>query len=173
MSRARTGPFLLGCCLLATLGCQNPLGGAGPAGQPRDDLRDDIVSIVQFWQQFPWIRHDERILGFFVTIYFVSAETEKGVFVREPILIWLYDTALDERGRRRRGELLQTWTFDRRQADGFRVRKRAIGGDHYGFIVRWDESLDLAGKQVEIQFGYQRGSDQRLVLGTPRRFQVR
>lgn len=137
----------------------------------RVKTRDDIVQIVQFWNQPYWLQTSERVRGFRVTVYFVSGETEKGAFVPGNIMVWAYELVPTARGGYER-KLAHGWEFTEAEALAMRVNKRAIGGYFYGFILQWPVELALEGKQVEIQFGYERVSDKQLVLSSPRRFRV-
>jgi len=87
---------MMGCALAAValcLGCQAPpKNGSGYEGLTRGDAatvsptalidasaipaRDDIVAIYQFWPNVPWLLESDRVVGFRVTTYFVSGETE-------------------------------------------------------------------------------------------------
>ena len=133
--------------------------------------RDDIVQIVQFWNQPYWLQSSERVNGFKVTVYFVSGETEKGAFVPGKILVWVYEVTPGERGGYEK-KLVHGWEFTQAEAMAMRVNKLAIGGYFYGFPLQWPRELSLEGKQVEIQFGYERLADGQVVLSSPRRFRV-
>ena len=133
--------------------------------------RDDIVQIVQFWNQPYWLQTSERVSGFKVTVYFVSGETEKGAFVPGTILVWVYELTPTGRGGYER-KLVHGWEFNQAEALAMRVNKLAVGGYFYGFPLQWPRELSLEGKQVEIQFGYERVADKQLVLSSPRRFRV-
>ena len=133
--------------------------------------RDDIVQIVQFWNQPYWLQTSERVSGFKVTVYFVSGETEKGAFVPGTILVWVYELTPTGRGGYER-KLVHGWEFNQAEALAMRVNKLAVGGYLYGFPLQWPRELSLEGKQVEIQFGYERVADKQLVLSSPRRFRV-
>ena len=131
---------------------------------------DDIVNIVQFWPQPPWLQQGDRIVGFKVTTYFVSGQTEKGAFVPGTIFAWVYELVPDGAGGRER-KLAYVWELDEAEALGFRVNKRSVMGYHYGFVLRWPEDITLEGKLIEIQFGYER-LDKGVVLGSSQRFRV-
>lgn len=139
---------------------------------PKIETRDDIVQIVQYWPQMPWLQEGSRIVGFRVTVYFVSGETEKGAFVPGNIFVWLYEFVPTADGRRNR-KLAHVWEFNEAEAMGYRVTKRAIGGYYYGFPLRWPKDLSLEGKRVEVQFGYERKKDKSVLLGPPRQYRVR
>lgn len=151
-------------------------GDAEPGGQSRIDsskvkTRDDIVQIVQFWNQPYWLQDSERVGGFKVTVYFVSGETEKGAFVPGNILVKVYELVPAARGRHER-KLVYGWEFSEAEAIAMRVNRRAVGGYYYGFPLQWPREVSLEGKQVEIQFGYERVADKQVVLSSPRRFRV-
>jgi hypothetical protein len=160
------------CAGCATPGKRDPTGGE----QARIDssnvkTRDDIVQIVQFWNQPYWLQDSERVSGFKVTVYFVSGETEKGAFVPGNILVWAYELTPNARGGHER-KLVHGWEFTEAEAMAMRVNKVAVGGYFYGFPLQWPRELSLEGKQVEIQFGYERVADKQVVLSSPRRFRV-
>jgi hypothetical protein len=131
---------------------------------------DDVVNIAQFWPQTPWLQVGDRIVGFKVTVYFVSGQAEKGVFVPGNIFVWLYELTPTERGTRER-KLVHVWQFNESEALGFRVNKHGVMGYYYGFPLRWPTELALEGKLIEIQFGYER-TDEQVVLSSARRFRV-
>ncbi len=150
--------------------------GTGPGDQNRIDstkieTRDDIVQIVQFWPQNPWLQNSERVSGFKVTVYFVSGETEKGAFVPGETMVWVYELVPTARRRYER-KLVHVWEFNQAEATALRVNKLAVGGYYYGFPLQWPREISLEGKQIEIQFGYERVSDKQVVLSSPRRFRV-
>lgn len=185
----RSGTSLLAgwiAALLAaglTCGCESPAAGAGRllGGPPRRSAsgeidaervptRDDIVAIRQFWSQYPWLRRGDRIVGFQAAVHFLSGQTSKGAFVPGRIFVWLYEVppgATDDNQR----QLLYMWELDEQQAMGYRVRRESVLGYFYGFVLAWDDSVQVAGRLVEIVFGYERG-DGRLILGAPQRFRV-
>jgi hypothetical protein len=134
------------------------------------ETRDDIFQIIQYWAQMPWLHAGDRIVGFKVTVYFVSGATEKGAFVPGTIFVWVYDLAPTADGRRER-KLVHMWEFDEAEAVGFRVTKRAAGGYYYGFPLTRPRELALEGNLLEIQFGYER-TDERLILSEPRQFRL-
>lgn len=150
-------------------------GTAKPADENAIDptaieTRDDIVRIVQFWPQAPWLFDNDRVIGFKATIYFVAGETMKGAFVPRSILVWVYEAAPGSRRKDDR-KLVYMWEFDPAEAMGYRVNRRSLMGYHYGFPLRWPEVLDLEDKLIEFQFGYER-ANKRVVLSSPKRFRV-
>lgn len=153
----------------------SPLGRAAPArpasGQEIDpttiETRDDVVAIQTMWNLWPWRVDPERnVIGFKVPVYFVSAQTERGAFVSGTIFCWVY---ADERGTdgRRERKLVHMWELNHHEAMGFRVRRKAVGGYYYGFILTWPGTLDLAGRDIEVEFGYER-RDGRLITTSQR-----
>jgi hypothetical protein len=177
---------VMAAALLLAVGCESPSGGTssrrfGPFGDAGDqrqgdidptqiETRDDIVQVIQFWPQWPWLEEANRVVGFRVTVYFVSGQTEKGAFVPGNIFVWLYTLEPTPEGGRER-KLAHLWEFDQRESMGFRVAKRAIGGYFYGFPLAWPKELDLEGKQIEIQFGYER-LNKKVILGSPKIYRV-
>ncbi len=133
--------------------------------------RDDIVEIYQPWPQTPWL-YDEfgRVVGFRVRTYFISGTTQKGAFVPGTIVIKLSEVHRLPGGRYQR-IALHTWEFSERDALGYRIRRLALTGYSYGFVLRWPQELDLAGKTIEIAFYYRRLNGS-VVRGLPRRFRV-
>lgn len=183
--RGAQGLVLAG--VLACLGCETPgrngggydklgSGPGNPAPAPimidpaKVPTRGDIVAIHQYWPNFPWLTQSDRVVGFRVTTYFVSGETEKGAFVPGTIFAWVYTLGRGEDGTRTR-EIAHVWEFDQTAAMSYRVRKEAIGGYFYGFMLAWPANLDLDGKLIEIEFGYER-RDKSVVTSAARRFRV-
>ena len=172
---------------LCVCGCQmQPKRSASPStilGNPSDaprteyvdaasvPTRDDIVAIHHFWPQVPWLRNSSNeVVGFRVPVYFVSGETEKGAFVPGRIFVWVYRIERLASGELER-DPAHIWEFNESEAMGYRVRKLASTGYYYGFMLNWPPNLDLAGHEIEVEFGYER-LDGRLVLGAARRFKV-
>lgn len=134
--------------------------------------RDDVVSIQQFWNPQPWINDAAgQPVGFRVPVYLVSGETEKGAFVPGTIICWMYHVDPDAPAGTTNRQPLYIWELPRSDAMGFRVRKKALMGFPYYFVLKWPETMTLAGETVEVEFGYER-LDKRLVLGAPQRFRV-
>ena len=160
--------------LLVALGCTNGTGRReGPRELDVPEVRtyDDITAIYSFYPKDPWLRdNDGNVVGLRVSVYFQSGETEKGVFVPGKILIWLYSV-----GRDRSGKLVRTfehgWEMSEQEAMNWRVRYKRRLGYQYGFPLHWPPKIELAGKQIEVQFGYER-KDGRVVEGRPQRFRV-
>ena len=137
----------------------------------RIKTRDDIVQIVQFWNQPYWLQDSRRVSGFKVTVYFVSGESEKGAFVPGNIFVWVYELVPTAPGQYEK-KIAHVWEFDEKEAMATRVNKRAVGGYFYGFPLKWPASVSLEGKQIEIQIGYERIGNKQVVLSSPRRFHV-
>lgn len=154
------------------------LGDKGDKRAPKSEIdptkvaeREDIVSINMFWQPWPWLSDSEsKVVGFRVPVYFVSGETSKGAFVPGRILAWVSTVDRGADGKKR-ATPVHTWEFTHEQAMGFRVRKVAITGYYYGFMLAWPDDVDLSGKEVEIEFGYER-SNGTVITSGGRRFRV-
>lgn len=137
----------------------------------RIETRDDIVQIVAYWNQPYWLQDSERVRGFKATVYFVSGESEKGAFVPGNMFVWIYEMVPAGRGRFER-KLVHGRQFSEAEALALRVNKRAAGGYYYGMILQWPRDVYLEGKQVQIQFGYERQSNKQVVLSPSRSFKV-
>ncbi|MFH1747564.1 MAG: hypothetical protein ABIG44_11025 [Planctomycetota bacterium] len=168
---------LVGLALSAFSGCETPPRNSG-AGAAKDSIdpirietRNDISAIYQFYQPNPWLRDaDGQAVGFKVPVYFVSGETELGAFVAGRILVWLYELERQPDGSFER-KFVHGWELDEQEAMGYRVRVRSVMGYHYGFMLSWPPNLGLAGKQIEIVFGYEKNA-RTIITGEPRRFRV-
>lgn len=129
-------------------------------------VKDDIVQIVQFWPQIPFVKKSGIPVGMTVTTYFVSGETDRGAFVPGTIYAWLFikdrDKPLDDEE-----EPAHVWKFDPDEAMNYRIRKLAKPGYGYGLILVWPNELDLEGKQIQIQLAYRRLNG--TVVQAPRR----
>lgn len=131
---------------------------------------DDIVDIVQYWSNVPWLRDLGRTVGFQVPTYFVSAKSQAGAFVPGRITVSMQRLQNSADGQRVR-EPLYRWDLDEDKANPFRVVKKAAGGYYYGFVLTWPEDVRIDGQEIEIQFTYER-ADGRVVKGNPREFKV-
>ncbi|MBW7905803.1 MAG: hypothetical protein LC135_00145 [Phycisphaerae bacterium] len=182
----------LALAVLAAPGCQGPQPGPNPSGGSSGRLlgtgtttggrtseidasrvaaRDDIVSISQFWQPVPWLYDSDRgAVGFKVPVYFVSAQTERGAFVSGAINCHLYTVERGADGQPQR-VLRHSWRLDENEAMKFRVRKVTVMGYPYNFYLTWPDDLKLQGRDIEVQFSYER-KDGRVISGAPRRFKV-
>jgi hypothetical protein len=128
--------------------------GVGCAAPQGPALHDDIVSIYQFFRPDPWLKDEEgRIAGLKGLVYFVAAGLDKGVFVSGTIKASLYARNPRPDGTYERS-LAYEWAFDEKQAEGFRIVKPSIMGQAYGFVLRWQGDLQLAGREVELRFSY-------------------
>lgn len=172
IARTCGGSLLVGCVVwltgCAALGSREPGGAIDPT---RVKTRDDIVAIRHFYQPLPWLTdNDQRVIGFSVPVYFVSGSTEAGAFVPGTIYVWVYELKTLPDGSTERA-FVHGWEFDEEEAMGYRVARYFHLGFCYGFVLRWSNELDLSGKQIEIEFGYQR-QDGPLITGPARRFRV-
>lgn len=132
--------------------------------------RDDIVAVHTFWHPVPWLfDSSNHVVGFRVPVVFVSGQTEKGAFVSGVIVCRLYQRDRDPGGEQRR--LVHEWRFDREAAMNYRYRRRSVPGYQYGFMLNWPPELGLEGREIEIEFAYERG-DGRQITSVGRRFRV-
>jgi hypothetical protein len=163
--------FLLLAALATATGCQSTTPQKQQIDPLRVDEHDDIVAIHNLWNPVPWLKDSVgRVVGFQVPAYLVSGETEKGAFAPGTIIVWIYTIERGADGKIDR-RVAHIWEFDRDKAMGFRVRKRAIAGYYYGFVLKWPAELNLDAREIEIVFGYER-RDGHVVLGTPHRRRV-
>ena len=147
-------------------------GAPQPAAELIDAGRvpsyDDIVGVHCLWPSWPWLRDGAgKAVGFRTPVYFFSGGREKGVFVDGTIRCWLNVLEPRPDGKWQRTPLHE-WRFSKQEAMGFRVRKRVVGGHYYGFLLTWPDQLDLSGKMVEVQFGYDRKDGRTIRGGTVR-----
>jgi hypothetical protein len=175
------GLMLSGTAALAVCaaGCQSGAAGrtGGQDGKNRyleiekEPKRNDIVRLVQFWNPSPWLYDStSRVIGFKVPTYFISSETEKGAFVTGKVFAWMHLVEPNEQGELFR-RTVHMWQIEPDEVFQFASRKKAIGGFFHGFMLTWPTSLDVAGRTIEIEFGYQR-DDAHLVMGSARTFLV-
>lgn len=150
LSVRRFALAMAGAVALLATGCtQGTYSGRGP-------MRDDIVAIRQYTQAYPWIIEDGRVRGLQARIYFLSAETGKGVFVPGAIWAGLHTVERQTGGGLER-ELVYEWTFNRSQATDFRIPEPSILGYSYGLIFLWPPELDLRGEEIQLAYRYVRG----------------
>lgn len=179
MSRQRAIAVGLLAGSLAVCGCQpdgsrNGLFGSRKTSEidpPAVETHDDIVSIHAFMQPLPWLLDsDSRVVGFRSAVYFSSGKTEKGAFVPGNIFVWLY--VLDPiGGGRYERSLVHMWQMNEEQSGGYRVRKISPMGYYYGFILSWPRSVNVDGRTIEIEVGYERLNGS-VVTSPARRFKV-
>jgi hypothetical protein len=137
----------------------------------RVEERDDITAVYTFLPKPPWLRDtDGRVVGLKASAYFLSGKTQRGAFVPGTILVWLYEVKSGPRGRYAR-DYVFGWEMDRQEAMKWRVRYVRKLGYQYGLPLYWPNELDLSGKLIEVEFGYER-LDGRIIVGPPRRFRV-
>lgn len=136
-----------------------------------ETLHDDIVAIHGIQVPDPWLRDpDGRIAGITIRTYFVSAATGKGAFVPGTIRAILHVVERRPGGGYDRLPGY-AWQFPEDEAFPFRIIKPAMGGESYGFILKWPPELDVMGRRIEIRFVYRRG-DGREVVSPARQLQV-
>lgn len=139
-------------------GCQGFTGGT---------VRDDIVAIHQFLPNPPWVRDDDgRASGLRPRVYFISAETGRGVFVPGPFAVDLVERVPTSDGYER--ILRHTWSFSHREALGFRITKSSAMGESYGLVLRWPDELELGGTEIQLLYRYQRGDGRVIERGGSR-----
>lgn len=150
----RAAGMLAAAALLTLAGCAE--GNWSTTGH----LRDDVVAIHQFPPTRPWLEdEDGRVRGLCVRLYFISAETQRGVFVPGSMEVELFALAPRPEGGYER-TLMHTWTLDQREAAGYRVTKRAVMGESYGLVLWWPPELDLAGREIQLMYHYKRKDGQ-------------
>ncbi len=131
--------------------------------------QDDIVQVMRFVRDPIFVWDDDRPSGVVMSVYLVSAESQKGVFGRGPI-----EVTVDELRHGRAGverATVHTWRLTESDAMGFRVRKRSVLGYYYGLMLKWPKELDLSGREIELTISYTRG-DGRVVSTAPIRRRV-
>jgi hypothetical protein len=131
-----------------------PLPPPKPIDPTTVDTRDDVIRIIPYWSQVPWLKSSDVVVGFGVRVYFVSGETEVGTFV--PGQIQILTNLLTPEGDYLRRSLVHQKTIVGQEEVGFRVRRKSPIGYSYGFPVRWPDDLNLAGKQIEVLIRYVR-----------------
>ena len=152
------------CRRLGWAGLLAPLLLAAGCAAPAPSLRDDVVTVYQFFRPDPWLKDEEgRVAGLKGRVYFVPAGFDKGVFVAGTIKASLYLRNPRPDGTYERS-LVHEWAFNAKEAEGFRIVKRSEMGDSYGFVLRWEGDLKLADREVEIRFSYVR-ADGRVITG--------
>lgn len=135
------------------------------------ETRDDIISIVTFWDPVPWLWDTPRgVVGFRVPVHFVSGTTERGAFVPGIIRCRIYTMERDEEGRLTR-TLAHEWEFDEAASTNYRVRRLAVTGYYYGFMLTWPPEAKINGREVDIEFSYER-KDGRVVNSRAKRYAV-
>lgn len=128
---------------------------------------DNVTQLHVYYPGFPWLTDVGKPVGFRARAYFTNPQNQ-GVFVSGPITIRLERVQRPRRGVTER-EPLQEWTFDEAAAMEYRVQKKSIMGLSYGFILMWDESLDLSREEIAITFEYER-EDGRVIRSSTRLF---
>jgi hypothetical protein len=135
----------------------------------RIETHDDIVQIVQIWNEPYFLTKVGKPVGMKVVIRLVSGHADKSVFAPGTILACLF---VVEPGRAARDRTpVHIWEFDEPAAMNFRLRKQVLGGYAYGFLLPWPPELDLEGQRIEIEFRYRR-LDGSVVQAPRREFKV-
>lgn len=155
------------CCWLVVLSALGVCAGCESTGwhEAGGVLHDDVVAIHQYYMRPSWFRDEEgEVSGVRVRTYFLPAvaqgeEMAKGVFVPGTIEALLYQLAPRPDGTDEY-HVVHQWSFDRQAAMGFRVRKRSLLGESYGFYLKWPPELNLRGRQIMIEFRYERRDGQ-------------
>lgn len=158
--------LLLGSAGCATNGASGGFGsteGANRVDAATATERDDIYEVINFWAMEPWLTESGRIVGFRVSTRFISSFDDKGAFVPGRIFIWLYGFGTNVDGQVER-KLLHVWDMDRDEAMGWRITKRTRTGLAYWFLMRWPDELKLEGRRIEVEIGYERIRDKRLIM---------
>lgn len=137
----------------------------------RIEERDDIYEVVNFWANEPWLREGGRVVGFRVSTRFVASESNKGAFVPGRIFIWLYGYEPNFDGVVQR-KLLHVWEMDRNEAMGWRITRRTRTGLAYWFLMRWPDELNLQGRRIDVEVGYERVRDKRLIMSGTKLLEV-
>jgi hypothetical protein len=158
--------------LFAVLLCLVVVPWTGCALGPDRGLRDDIVAIRQYVPNPGWLKDpaDERVAGIATRVYFRSAETEKGTFVKGPFEVDLMLLSRGADGRYKRA-VVHTWQFREPGVMGLRSRKAAVLGDSYLLPLHWPEDMDLAGQEIQLLYRYHR-ADGHVIERTGSKFRV-
>lgn len=131
--------------------------------------QDDIVQVMRFVRDPIFVWDADRPSGVVMSVYLVSAESQKGVFGRGPIEVTIHELRHGRGGVER--ATVHTWRLTESDAMGFRVRKRSVLGYYYGLMLKWPKELDLSGREIELTISYTRG-DGRVVSTAPIRRRV-
>ena len=134
------------------------------------ETHDDIRQIVTYWPEPIFLTISEVPVGLRATVVFVSGQTEKGAFVPGIIHVWLYES--NERGSFANAvRPVYEWQFDEQKAMNWRIRRVNRLGNTYGLLLEWPRDLDLEGKRVRVEIGYER-LDGSIVRNRPRTVDV-
>jgi hypothetical protein len=132
---------------------------------------DDIFQIASLLPSNPWLRQSGKVVGLQVPAYFVSSATRKGAFVPGTILAWVYGFEAGPDGKAQRVPL-HVWEYDRTQAMDWRITKTKVMGNPYMFLLRWPEEMELSGRYIELELGYERVKDKTVVTSSAKRLRV-
>jgi hypothetical protein len=162
---------------------QSIIGGGVPTKQDKaavqaqqvDVVRapehDDIFEIASLLPSNPWLRQSGKVVGLRVPAYFVSGTTRKGAFVPGTIFAWVYGFEAGPDGKPVRVPL-HVWEYDRTAAINWRVTKKVAMGNPYMFLLRWPDELDLNGRYIELELGYERARDKSVDTSPAKRLRV-
>lgn len=157
---------LLGVLVLAigvlAVGCAPKPGDAIDPFAPQF-IKDDIASIVCFWKDPIWITDRGRPVGFRMTAFFVSTETDRGAFVPGVIRVRLYEMDEDDESR-----TLHMWELPEQESRLYRLKRYTASGCAYGLALVWPEALDVCGRSVDIDLEYETRSGRTLRYQSPR-----
>lgn len=132
---------------------------------------DDVFEIASFLPTNPWLRQSGKVVGLRVPAYFVSGTTRKGAFVPGTIFAWVYGFEAGPEGKAQRVPL-QVWEYDRTAAINWRITKLTRMGYPYMFLLRWPDELQLTGRYIELELGYERNKDKTVVTSPAKRLRV-
>lgn len=140
-------------------GCQ-PTGPISP--KPGDTFdasavatHDDITAIHSFWREPPWVVDAGRVIGFRTRVYLRSASTELGEFVPGTLIVKVFVRSQGPHGDVER-TLAHEWRLPAADAMNFRITRRELMGNSYGLVLLWPPELDLSGREIDVQFIYER-----------------
>ena len=137
----------------------------------------DVIAVKKFYAPVPWLSFDEagdaNPEGFKVTLYLVSARTDKGAFGDGDIIVSLYEYDPRPASRTyqpRPPELFKQWVLDPAAVLPFRAKRPTFLGYGYQLRLNWGD-IDILGKTISINIDFRR-RDGRLIRGQPQSFQV-
>lgn len=162
-------------CLPLLTGCQaqqpkadpppNVVGISDPRGREKPpeyidaskvEMRDDIKEICAYWREPMLFRNNDIPAGFRATVFFVSGGTQKGAFVPGVIRVQLF-VADERKSFAKATEPVHEWRLDAREAMNWRIRRASMLGYGYGLMLPWPDVLNLEGRRIAIEIGYERG----------------
>lgn len=172
--RQLTRLLILAAAALPSAGCEQQIREFEAAQKRKEyeKVRDDVVDISQYSPMVPWMWDEEAggVVGIKTRVYLLSAETGRGTFVSGSFTVHLDVLTPKPDGSYLR-QTAHSWTFDEREAYGFRVVEPSIMGASYGLILNWPRGVVVDGRQVQLTFEYER-SDGVRVMRRGSRFRV-